>query len=100
VVLRRVLGGQDEGQAMTKDEALKLALEALHLWHWTGETTKFNEAHDALREVVDVPEKSWVGLTYKERCELWNICSMFSPDSVIMHDFAKDIEQALREKNV
>ena len=45
------------------------------------------------------PQRTWVGLTYQERCELWNISSKFSPDSVIMHDFAKDIELALREKN-
>ena len=43
--------------------------------------------------------KEWQGLTYKERCELWNIASKFSPDSVIMHDFARDIERALKEKN-
>jgi hypothetical protein len=45
------------------------------------------------------PKRDWVGLTYQERCELWNIASKFSPDSVIMHDFAKDIEQALKDKN-
>lgn len=84
---------------MSKDEAIKLALDALHLWHWTGETTDLNKAHDALLEVVNTPEKPWVCLTYKERCELWNISSKFSPESVIMHDFAKDIELALREKN-
>jgi hypothetical protein len=44
-------------------------------------------------------KREWVGLTYKERCELWNIASKFSPDSVIMHDFARDIEAALKEKN-
>jgi hypothetical protein len=87
------------GEMMTKNEVIKLALDALHLWHWTGETNELNKAHDALLEIVDTPEKPWVGLTYKERCELWNISSKFSPDSVIMHDFAKDIELALREKN-
>jgi hypothetical protein len=84
---------------MSKDEAIELALDALHLWHWTGETTDLNKAYDALLEVIDTPEKPWISLTYKERCELWNISSKFSPDSVIMHDFAKDIELALREKN-
>ena len=89
----------DDQKMMTKNEVIKLALDALHLWHWTGETLELNKAHDALLEIVDTPEKPWVGLTYKERCELWNISSKFSPDSVIMHDFAKDIELALREKN-
>jgi len=45
------------------------------------------------------PQRKWVGLTYKERCELWNISSKFSPESVIMQDFAKDIESRLRELN-
>lgn len=45
------------------------------------------------------PQREWVGLTYKERCELWNIASQFLPESVIMHDFAKDIEARLRELN-
>lgn len=45
------------------------------------------------------PRREWVGLTYKERCELWNIASKFSPVAVIMHDYAREIESALREKN-
>ena len=86
-------------EIMGKDEAIKFALDAIHFWLWTGETNKLNEAHDVLREFVDSPEKPWIGLTYKERCELWNISSKFSTESVIMHDFAKDIELLLREKN-
>jgi len=45
------------------------------------------------------PQREWVGMTHKERCELWNIASKFSPDAVIMHDYAREIEAALREKN-
>ena len=37
---------------MNKDKAIKIALDALHLWHWTGETKNLMKAHDALRDVV------------------------------------------------
>jgi len=37
---------------MNKDKAIKIALDALHLWHWTGETKNLMRAHDVLRNIV------------------------------------------------
>lgn len=55
---------------MTKDEALKLALEALESieWHgagscWVLDDEKVESAEAALREAVAQPERPWVRLT-------------------------------------
>lgn len=42
---------------MTKDEAIKIALDALQLWHWTGESINLMKAHDALRDVYQVSDE-------------------------------------------
>lgn len=88
----------------TLREAAQMALEALQESKpidIDDPAAFYRSAHaiEALRVALAQPERKWQGLTYKERCELWNIASTFSPDSVIMHDFAKDIERALKERN-
>jgi hypothetical protein len=89
---------------MTKDEALKLALEAFaqYMPYQLNEKERIAEA--AIKEVLaqpepeylafmDTPQRTWVGLTDVDAVELWQLAR---------HDiveFARAIEAKLKEKN-
>ena len=84
-----------------KDEALKLALEALE--EITDEVfspydNKLGEAITALREALEEQpaQRTWVGLTDEEQTQVAWSCGAMSADWL---DFARAIEAKLKEKN-
>ena len=91
---------------MTKDEALRMALEALDalcINDYSGYELGKRDAHlvdnalTAIKEALAQPEHEWVGLTDEDLKLLsaeWRIVY-----GAWMDDFAKDIEAKLKQKN-
>jgi hypothetical protein len=73
---------------MTKDDALKLALEVLE--NLPGFRADIDNAITAIKEALAQPQRPWVGLTAEEATKCWTI-------SAIQTWF--NFENALRIKN-
>ena len=91
---------------MTKDEALKLALEALEC---TEHPQDHYEAITAIKEALaqpepeylafmDTPQRTWVGLTDEEIKALASWWPSYDQMPALMV-LAKDIQNSLKEKN-
>ena len=84
---------------MTKDEALKLALEAIEELRYSSSTFKSDklsaEAIAAIKEALAQPKRPWVSLTNKEIKEIVDTYYRFMGPL----EFAAAIEAKLKEKN-
>ena len=77
---------------MTKDEALKLALEALKQIDEAMPFPVAKLAQASIKEALAQPQRTWVGLTAKEKHE-------FRYSHMTTADFIDAIEAKLKEKN-
>jgi hypothetical protein len=91
---------------MTKDEALKLALEALKHVDPTAlisfyTISRREQAIIAIKEALEQPEQErpWVGLTFEERNGIWRKEIGWGDPSHNDEDLMKAIEAKLKEKN-
>ena len=89
---------------MTKDEALKLALEALGEIEWSNnsqwQSDRAKVAITAIKEALAQPaQRPWVGLTFEERNDIWIYEFGWGYPSHNDEDLMKAIEAKLKEKN-
>jgi hypothetical protein len=86
---------------LTKDEALKLALEALEIYDkshdWISEG---RDAIAAIKEALAQPaQRPWVGLTDDEIDKKYWAMPRIDKPQPTQFEFARAIEQLLKEKN-
>jgi len=94
---------------MTKDEALKLALEALEgvlddapkvldasIAGGLYEVVQCRDAITAIKEVLAQQQRTWVGLSEQEHTELAIECGCLSADWVF---YGAALERKIKEKN-
>ena len=77
---------------MTKQEALKMALEALKQIDEAMPFPVAKLAQASIKEALAQPQRTWVGLTAKEKHE-------FRYSHMTTADFIDAIEAKLKEKN-
>ena len=92
---------------MTKDEALRMALEALKKFHYAmidagvlDRQEVLNEGFTtatAIKEALALPQRTWVGLTNNDLQPIAEEYRILFGSWV--HDFARAIEAKLKEKN-
>lgn len=89
---------------MTKDEALKLAHEALKKFHYAmidagvlDRQEVLNEgftADTAIKEALALPQRTWVGLTKEDKDLIEDLCEMMIGDAAF-----STIDAILKGKN-